>query len=82
MKKFWGLIFVMVIMPTLILAGCNTSSPNNATGPSGSPSTGTEDSNGGTDSESETGSDGDTLTVATVNNPDMKIMQRMTEEFF
>lgn len=82
MKKFWGLLFVMIIMPTLILAGCNTSSPNNATGPSGSPSTGTEDANGGTDSESETGSDGDTLTVATVNNPDMKIMQRMTEEFF
>jgi sorbitol/mannitol transport system substrate-binding protein len=61
MKRFLSLPLTVVIVSSLILAGCNKSSSTEAH----------KDSKGGK-----------MLTIATVNNPDMKIMQKMTEEYF
>lgn len=66
MKRLWGLMFIMVMVSVLALAGCSSSSTSSKE---------TDDSDG--DSEG-----GKELTIATVNNPDMKIMQEMTKEYF
>ncbi|WP_207308539.1 ABC transporter substrate-binding protein [Bacillus timonensis] len=61
MKRFLSLIFAVVMISSMFLAGCSDSSGTESK----------EDSKGGKK-----------LTVATVNNPDMKIMQKMTEQYF
>jgi sorbitol/mannitol transport system substrate-binding protein len=77
MKKFFSLILVVGLVLTLFLAACgNTNESVNVDKNAANADKNAEKTENGKKL------DGTTLTVATVNNPDMKIMQRMTEQFF
>jgi sorbitol/mannitol transport system substrate-binding protein len=73
MKKALNLLVAIFFISSLVLAGCSSSSSTNEqSGGSSEPSNG----------ESKKSTEGTKLTIATVNNPDMKIMQKITEEVF
>ncbi len=69
MKKVLNLLFAVFLISTLVLAGCSNSSSIS------------EPSKENAKPSNESGK-GTKLTIATVNNPDMKIMQKITEEVF
>lgn len=66
MRKL-GFLFMVIVMLSIVLAGCGNSTDDNSN----------ENTEGNTSNL-----DGTVLTVATVNNPDMKIMQKLTKEYF
>lgn len=66
MRKL-GFFFMVIVMLSIVLAGCGDSTDDNSN----------ENTEGNTSNL-----DGTVLTVATVNNPDMKIMQKLTKEYF
>lgn len=66
MKKRFGLLFALLIALSIVIAGCSSTSPSDSVA-----------GNGDKDSK-----DGKVLKVATVNNPDMKIMQELTKKYF
>lgn len=72
MKKALHLLLAVFLISSLVLAGCsNSSSTSQQSNESSEPS-----------SEGENTTEGKKLTIATVNNPDMKIMQKIAEEVF
>lgn len=82
-KRFKVLSAVLLII-ALVIAGCGSSGGNNAGGTEQSSNGGNGGGAEGAKNESANSggkTEGVTLTVATVNNPDMKIMQKLTPEF-
>ncbi len=69
MKKRIGFLFSIIVIFVLVLQGCGSSED-------------TSKNEENIDEGSNKSLDGTTLTVATVNNPDMKIMQELTKEYF
>lgn len=68
MKKRFGLLFVVLIALTIIIAGCSSTSPGDSVAGEGEKEGGNKDNK--------------VLKIATVNNPDMKIMQDLTKKHF
>lgn len=71
MGKMFNFIAVLGLSMTLLLVGCGSTTTNETPGAE-------SDS---TDQNESASKDGGTLTIATVNNPDMQIMQKMSKDY-